>query len=122
MRKSRCIICGREKRGAPVADDVVIRAIRWVKRKLGVAQESRLVVCGEDMEEHTRRRRKFEKHMVQYGALAFILVVVMIVLSGSLPGVLVAVFIGAFILLLGVLGNYHPSLAKEAKLGGRRGG
>jgi len=111
--ESRCIICGREMSGAPIADDVVIKAIRKAKGALGVAKGSRLVVCKEDLEEHFKRRKKFEKNMVQYGAIAFVLLVAMVVLSGSLTGVVAALLIGAFILLLGLVGNYHPSLLKK---------
>ena len=111
--KSRCIICGKETVGSPVADDIVIKAIRKVKRAFGIARESRLVVCKQDLEEHLKRRKRFEKNMVQYAAIAFILVVAMVVLSGSLNGALAALFIGAFIIILGLVGSYHPAIAAK---------
>ena len=110
--RSVCVICGKEKEGSRVSDDMVIKAIRVVKRKLGLAKENRLVVCKDDLPEHERRRKKFEKNMVAYSAIAFVLVVAVVFLSGSISGALVALLIGAFVVFLGLVGNYHPAIAK----------
>lgn len=98
-----------------MVDDAVIRTIRWAKRKLGVAQGNKLVVCPEDMEEHLKRRQRFEKRLIQYGALFFVLAVAMLLLSGSLAGVLVIVLMAAFIMALVIAVNYTPHVRKTGR-------
>ncbi|MEM4389996.1 MAG: hypothetical protein QXG98_05030 [Candidatus Micrarchaeia archaeon] len=115
MAKTVCIICGRQRSGAPVADDAVIRTIRWLKRRLGVLQGNKLVVCRDDMEEHQRRRQRFEKHLIQYGAIFFVLAIAMLVLSGSLLGMLIIVVMAAFILALVIVVDYTPLVKKAGR-------
>lgn len=74
-----CIICEKEPAGKAYAvrDDAVIKAIRAVKRKLGVARNNELYVDEACLPAYREKRKKFEKNMVFYiaiGAVIFILV------------------------------------------------
>jgi len=126
MPKKVCIICGKERKGAQVQDDVVIRAIRRVKGALRVATNNTLVVCGGCMDEYKKKRAKFEKALVLYVVLAAILLVLIAVLpliSGkffSLESILFGVLIGVFIIALSLIG-YMPKIAEKKRAEKRKG-
>jgi hypothetical protein len=72
--------------GYPVREDYVIDAIRKVKSALGVAKNNTLVVCQGCADLRKQKREKFEQRFVQYGAvavIAFLLLVLVPVFFGG---------------------------------------
>ena len=107
-----CIVCREEKEGAPVKDDAVISTIRAVKTRLGLASNKELVVCGDCLEEHKKRRQGFEKNLVQYGAFGLIVLVVLFILTQTLNALFVGVMLLALMLVMSLF-YYHPALEAE---------
>jgi len=71
--QSVCIECGNERAGHPVKEDWVIEGIRRGKKMLGIAKNNALVVCPECADARKLRREKFEKRLVQNGAIGVVL-------------------------------------------------
>ena len=67
-----CIICTKEPQGSAykIRDDAVIKAIRSIKQKLGVAKNNELYVCPDCLEKYLAKRKDFEKNMVFTVAIA----------------------------------------------------
>jgi len=113
-----CISCEKEKPGRPINEDAVIRGIRWVKQKLGIARNNRLVVCADCTQKHIEKRQKFERSMLQYGVLGVILFLAIVALPPLLGGsfnfgsVIAGFFIIVFLLALSLV-QYTPALAAE---------
>ena len=97
-RKSICIVCGKEKEGREIEEDIVVRGIRLIKRKLNIERGNILVVCDECLEEAKKRRQKFEKGLFTWGAIGGILGIILII-SSALAGGLGRI-ISSFIFLL----------------------
>lgn len=118
MPKKVCIICGKEKDGTPIKDDIVIRTIRKIKGALRLATNNTLVVCRECTDDYAKKRAKFEKTLVQYVVVAAILLVLILVLpllSGklfSLESLIFGILIGIFIIALSLIG-YMPKTAEK---------
>ncbi len=109
---TKCIICEKDIKGIPVSEDIMIRGIRKIKQTLNIAQNNKLVVCQKCLPEHQKRRSGFEKKVVRYGAVGFIIAVVLFLLAPSLNALLA----GAFLLLLMLsftLTSYHPALVSN---------
>lgn len=112
-----CIACQTDvegKKAVRIKEDRIIRAIRTIKRSLGIAQMNELYVCEEDMKKHTERRRSFEKSMLfasVFAAIIVVLVLVALLLSGRFdPWAIVSAFIiGGFVLVLPLF-RYAPAL------------
>ncbi|MCX6778476.1 MAG: hypothetical protein NT157_06375 [Candidatus Micrarchaeota archaeon] len=109
---SVCIVCREEKEVSPVKDDAVISTIRAVKTRLGFASNKELVVCGDCLEEHKKRRQGFEKNLVQYGAFGLIVLVVLFILTQTLNALFVGVMLLALMLVMSLF-YYHPALEAE---------
>lgn len=110
--KSVCIICKQEKGGSPVIDDPYIIAVRTLKTRLGIAAGNRLVVCDADIPKYREKRKRFEKYLMWYGFLAFILLVSFIFLSPTLLGF--AYLVGGVLLIMSFsLLTYFPSIREE---------
>jgi hypothetical protein len=116
-----CIACQKNvegKRAVPVKEDRIIKTIRGIKRSLGIAQMNELYVCEDDLPEHTKRRRSFEKSILFASVLAglvVILVLVALLLSGRFDpwAVFSALIIGGFVLALPLF-KYSPALESTA--------
>jgi len=78
MGKSICIVCEKEKKGVPIKIDRVIRLIRSVKRKFNVAQDNDLYVCKECWPKYKDKRKKFERSIMVWGAVAAIISILLI--------------------------------------------
>jgi fucose permease len=109
MGSKVCIVCGKEKDGCCVPDDVVLSAIRGAKRRLGFATGNTLVVCGEDIETAVAKRARFEKYLMWYGLLAAAIFLILVFSSRSLYAVLVGLAAAACVLLLS-LTTYYPRI------------
>ena len=105
----KCIICGNDKKGTPVSDDLIIRSIRRVKQTLNIAQNNKLVVCRKCMPEHLKRRENFEKRVVRYGAIGVIIAIVLLLLLQTWNSLVAGALIVILMLSFTITG-YHPSL------------
>lgn len=74
-----CIICEKEPSGNAykVQDDFIIKGIRAIKQKLGVAKNNELYVCEPCYAVYKEKRKKFERNIVFYTAMAIIIFVVL---------------------------------------------
>ena len=115
---TKCLICEKNKKGSPISDDVVIRSIRRIKRRFGIAKNNKIVICKDCMSQHLERRANFEKRLVRYGALGFIVAAVLIILSPSLFSVFAGLFMGLLMLSF-ALPSYHPALVSYPKKRGK---
>lgn len=114
--KRVCVICQKERSGAQVKEDFVIKGIRKIKKIFKAATGNKLVVCEECGEIAKKKRQNFEKTLLTYLGLGGIILLIMIVfalLSGGpilsiLQSIVVLMF---FVILLGALSllNYFPS-------------
>lgn len=112
-----CIICTEKKDGYPIEDTQIIRLIRKVKRKFSIAQNNKLVVCKEHLEDYKKKRQDFEKRVIVngiLGALFFAIAFFIPLLSGRLDitSFFVALVLTGFLMLLSLL-IYIPPLEKE---------
>lgn len=119
LMATKCIVCEKDKTGTPVSDDVIIGTIRKVKRTLRVAQENRLVVCKDCLEEHKKRRAKFEAKVIRYGGFGAIVTVIFLIISQRLVSLLAGLFV-IFVMLFLTLNDYWPTLAVEPKAEAKR--
>ena len=116
MTFGKCIVCGNDANGALIADTLMIRTIRAVKQRAGIAKNNTLVVCPNCIEAHAKRRAKFERkwatHIVMGVGLVLIIVVLPLVFGGvfSLTGLIFGPLIAIFIALLALF-DYAPPLA-----------
>lgn len=114
-----CIICSQEKSGSMVLDDAVIKAIRGIKKRFGMAKGNTLVVCALCMEKHKEKRRKYERDLVIHVVIAGIVLVVFVLApiftSGfSLSSLVAGLLLAALIIGLSVF-SYSPKIAEDAK-------
>ncbi|MDO8340277.1 MAG: hypothetical protein Q7T16_06490 [Candidatus Burarchaeum sp.] len=112
--KRICIICQQEKDGYAVRNDIFIAAIRGIKQTLGIATNNVLVVCNDCASEHRKRRSGFEKTLLQYGVFGAIIGILLLAISLSLSGLLMAAFMVLFMLALAVI-HYHPASEAQDK-------
>ncbi len=113
-----CIICHKDvsgKKAIRVKEDNVIKSIRSIKRVLNIAKNNELYVCEEDMGEHSKRRKSFEKSMLFFGVIAGLVVIVfggLLLLSGNFDlGSLVSLLLlGALLLLFSVIFKFVPAV------------
>jgi len=116
-----CVVCFKEKDGYKVYDDFVIRTIRGIKQKLGIAKNNSLVVCKDCFEEHRKKRKAYEKtliiHIVLAGVVLVAFVLLPILTSGfSITAIALGIFLAALIVGMAVF-SHHPKLADEVKEG-----
>ncbi len=107
-----CIVCQKETDGGyKVADDFVIRAIRKAKQQFNVAKNNTLVVEAHCLEEHIRRREKFEKSLVTHVVIAGIALAIFVLLplfSGNLSfmSILLGIILAALIVGLSAFSHW----------------
>jgi len=105
------------EKAIPVKEDRILRGIRAIKNIFGVAQNNELFVSEPYLQEHTKRRKSFEKSMLFASVLAglvFIAVLYSIVSTGRFEvlAILSAFIIGGFILCLPIF-KYSPGLSGD---------
>jgi len=112
-----CIICSQEvKQGRMVADDAVIRFLRWAKQSLHIAKNNELVVCESDLEAHKKKRQAYERNLAVYMVIAGIVLVLLVFLpifttGFSLYAMAVGVLFAALLVLMPVITSHTPALA-----------
>ncbi|MBD3210947.1 hypothetical protein GF318_06230 [Candidatus Micrarchaeota archaeon] len=105
------------KRAVKVKEDRIIKAIRAIKKALGIAQMNELYVSEEHLEEHLKRRRSFEKSILFASVVAGLLVIAVLAalfLSGrfDLWAVVSALIVGTFVLALPLF-KYAPAVESK---------
>lgn len=115
-----CIICHSEPdEGArKVKDDFVIKAIRFLKQKLGIAKNNELYVCEKCLQLYYEKRKKFERNLifsVIIAALVFIAINGLQIFAGvfSIVAFFISIFLGAFIIILTILVYEVPPLEEK---------
>ncbi|VVB73665.1 Uncharacterised protein [uncultured archaeon] len=112
-----CIIHQKESDGIPVKDDIVLRAIRGVKKAFRASTGNQLVVCKAHVEEAKKRRAKFEKSLLTSALIGALFGTVMLVVSilsqrsifDILRGILLLVFLVVVMAALSLY-QYFPAL------------
>jgi hypothetical protein len=119
-----CWICEKEvPEGTPIKNDVVIRFIREMKRKMGILKGNELVVCHTHLAAYAEKRKRFERNLVLYATAAVLIAIglpVFPLLAGAEFNPMVIVFallLAAAVFALSLL-NYVPALETGAKKGG----
>jgi hypothetical protein len=109
--EKRCIMCGLQKNGLDVSQDMVIEAIRWFKKNVTKNEKGyALVVCKECYPRYVKDRKKFERRQVMYMALGIVFALVLILASaGSILSVFYSILVFVFMYSLSLL-TYIPSL------------
>lgn len=106
-RRVVCIVCRKHKKGYPVMDDVVIKSIRLVKERFGVASGNRLVVCKDCVQEYEKRRKRFTRYLAFHSLLAIVIVGLSALISFTIRSIVLSILLAAFVLLLSLL-SYFP--------------
>jgi hypothetical protein len=112
-----CISCETDvtgKKAYPIKEDRIIRAVRTVKKALGIAKMNDLYVCENCLEKHKGRRQSFEKSMLFATVLGGIIIIVMLgmmLLSGKLDiwAAVSSIVIGGFVMVLPFF-RYAPAV------------
>jgi len=109
---SYCIICGKKKDGITVADDHVLKTLRWFKTNVTKnVQNNKLVVCKACYPQYNKQRKKYVSRRTAYVALGILFLVLSVIVSYG--AWLTALSIGIFIVILLYalsLINYMPGL------------
>ena len=114
-KKIVCIICGKEKSGIPVKEDMVLDVIKWFKRNVTRnAQDNVLVVCKEDWLQYNKARKKFTSRMTLYIVLGVIFVIIGNVVAFSLYTLVTTLGVLLLFYLLSLL-SYMPALDLDKK-------
>jgi predicted RND superfamily exporter protein len=111
-RKTICIICKKERKGARVLDDIVISNIRKIKQKFGIAQNNILVVCDECMPAYKQKRATFEKYFVVWAGLAFLILIFHLLVSPTLTGIAFSILLIILFSALSLI-RYSPRVEKH---------
>ncbi len=127
-----CIICAKEvQAGKPVSDDAVIKAIRAVKQRLGIAKNNVLVVCPQCEDGYRKRRGEYEKKLVQYVVISAVVLLIFILLpifttGFSLWSLVIGLVFAAGVMMLSVFSHCPKaeglSPAPRAKQGAAQAG
>jgi hypothetical protein len=114
-----CIICEKEPQPGTnyyrVKDDAVIRVIRAIKQRFGVARNNELCVDQGCLPKYRERRKRFERNMVFYvalGVILFVLINGVQAMAGmfSLVAFVASVFLALLIAALAVLNYATPPI------------
>ncbi len=108
-------MCGKEKNGLPVKEDVIIQSLRWVKRNITKNPKNfTLVVCKDDFLVYKKKRDSYERKMVMYVAIGIIFLAALAAVSSQRLGAVgVGLLITLFLLLLAQL-SYMPAVEMPA--------
>lgn len=111
MKKVYCIVCGKEKKGIAVQDDLVLDFLRWFKRNVTRNEKgSGLVVCKDDYVAYKTSRKKYESRQRAYLVLGTLFVMLTIAIYPGVATVLTSLLVLFFIVLLSLL-SYTPRIS-----------
>ncbi len=112
-----CIICEKEPMGKAyqVRDDAIIKAIRAVKQRFGIAKNNELCVDEGCFQTYLEKRKKFERNFVFYvavGVIIFVLINGLQLLYGkfSIVTFLASVLLAVVVAALAVLNYATPPI------------
>ena len=99
MKKDICIMCGNERPGLEVKEDLVIGSLRWIKKTVFRAEPKnyKLVVCRDCFIAYKKKRDRYERNQLLYVSLGIILMLMFFVFSSGLY--LAALFYGIVIIV-----------------------
>ena len=109
MAAGVCIVCSGKLRGHPIVDDYLIKAIRYIKRRLNIEQGNRLVVCEGCIVQHRKKRADFERGLLMYSALGLILAVLLLFFNFSLGSLATGMMILLMFIILAHV-KYAPKV------------
>lgn len=117
-----CIICEKEPRNIAykVRDDMIIKTIRTIKQKIGIAKNNELYVDEDCLSVYREKRKKFEKNIVFYiaiGTIFFILVNGFQLIYGrfSLGAFVASIFLCVLITVFPVLNYATPPIENDSQ-------
>ena len=117
-----CIIHQKPSDGVPVRDDIILKAIRRLKRAFNVSTGNQLVVCSAHLDEARKKRSKFERSLMTsagIGALFGIIMLAVAVLSQkSIFDIVRALVLLVFLVVVMAalsLYQYFPALEEGPK-------
>ena len=109
-QKTYCIMCGKEKNGIEVKEDNVIRAIRFLKKRVFRSEKrNRIVVCKECYENYKKHRKRYTRRQALYLALGVLFLIMVVFVGHSIYSVLVGMGMVLLLYLFSLL-NYVPEL------------
>lgn len=117
MKKTACIICGKEKKGLAVNEDFVLETIRWFKTNVSKNVKGySLVVCNECTNNYRKLRKKYTRRRALYVAIGVLFTIVLTVASNGRTIFAPLYGIGLTIILyLMSLLSYMPALKNESE-------
>ena len=119
MPDSYCIICGKQKNGVKVADDHVLKALRWFKTNVTKdVKNNVLVVCKACYPQYSKMRKKYESRRTAYITLGVLFLAFSLIISMGawLTAISVGIIIVALLYLLSLI-NYVPGLQLNKNTG-----
>ena len=123
MKESCCIICGERRDGIKVADDHVLRALRWFKTNVTRnVKNNELVVCKGCYPKYSKSRKRYTGRRAAYitlGALFLIFSIAVSVGSANALAIVAGIIIMVLMYLLSLV-SYTPALQFEKKNAGNR--
>jgi hypothetical protein len=114
MKKTVCVVCGKEKKGVRVEEDPVIETIRSIKERLNISTKNTLVVCKECLPKAEEKRKRFERSVMTWGILAVLVAVLLLLISFSIQSFLLSIITALAFMLLSLL-SYFPKVEKHGK-------
>jgi len=114
-KTTACVICSKENvQGALVIEDVIIRIIRAIKSRFGIAKGYKLVVCNDCEKEYEKRRKTFERNLILYGGLGVVIALILMFINFSIGSFLSGLLL-FLVLIIFALFKYVPKIEKEVK-------
>jgi len=117
-----CVVGKEElKTGYPIKEDIVIKTIRAIKKKLKIATGNELMVCEKHLEEAKKKRKDFEGSIIKLVALVSVIAVIAVILAvlngtfSLLPATFALLILLGFLMIVLSLFKYYPAVDTEGK-------
>jgi hypothetical protein len=112
---SVCIICGKNKEGFEVEEDLFIKGIRKLKKFFGIEKKNKLVVCKECYPKYLKLRKKFESKQRNFGIVVIIFFAIAILTSPDKISAIIYSLILSFVFLFILVFYYIPKVKEKEK-------
>ena len=104
MQKSYCIICGREKDGIEIEEDLQIAIIKWFKTHITKnVKNNRLVVCKECYPKYKEAYKRYKRREYLYIILWVLFFSFSLFLYPSLYSIMASLILGLLFLIIIIL-------------------
>jgi len=117
-----CVVGKEElKTGYSIKEDIVIKTIRAIKKKLKIATGNELMVCEKHLEEAKKKRKDFEGSIIKLVALVSVIAVIAVILAvlngtfSLLPATFALLILLGFLMIVLSLFKYYPAIDVEGK-------